>query len=397
MKKKFLLTFIILFNTLFAANVEELQWPRGESFLSFLEKNKIPLKLYYELDKEDKELCSEIQTNNKYYVYSEEDGSLVQALIPVSLDIQIHIYKDSSNNYKFQTLPINYTEVNERIAIPITESISSDVLKATGDVTIAALLNILFNNKEIDFKKMKKGDFIAVDYSQKVYLGKLHGIPDIKAAMVQINGKPFYRFKNFKDDKYYDEKGIGFTKTYLFQVPLTYTRISSPFTNKRYHPVLKRYRAHLGTDFAAPTGRNIYAASDGKIEFVGTQGGYGKTIIINHQNGYKTLYAHQNSFAKGIRAGKFVKKGEHIGHVGSTGLSSGPHLHFGMYKNGVAIDPMTVLKRPKMEGLNAKDKGSFITNAKTIINRFNKEIKDGNKVKPNRLDRINDKSNIDLF
>lgn len=395
--KKIILLICILFNTLFSAQIEELSWQKGESFLTFLEKNKIPLKLYYDLDKEDQELCSEIQSGNRFFSYTEEDGSLIQALIPVSLDMQIHIYKDSSNEYKFQTLPINYTEKSELIAIPITESISNDIQKATGDVTIAALLNTLFSNSNADFKKMKKGDFIAIEYNQKTYMGKLHGMPEINAAMIQINGKPFYRFRNSKDDKYYDENGVGFTKTYLFQIPLTFTRISSPFTNKRYHPVLKRYRAHLGTDFAAPTGRNIYAASDGRVEFVGTQSGYGKTVIINHQNGYKTLYAHQNGFAKGLRQGQMIKKGTHIGYVGSTGLSSGPHLHLGMYKNNVAIDPMSVLQRPKFEGLDPKEKPIFLANTKAIISKFNKQIENDNRTTPTRLDRISDRSIINLF
>ena len=395
--KKIILLICILFNTLFSAQIEELSWQKGESFLTFLEKNKIPLKLYYDLDKEDQELCSEIQSGNRFFSYTEEDGSLIQALIPVSLDMQIHIYKDSSNEYKFQTLPINYTEKSELIAIPITESISNDIQKATGDVTIAAILNTLFSNSNADFKKMKKGDFIAIEYNQKTYMGKLHGMPEINAAMIQINGKPFYRFRNSKDDKYYDENGVGFTKTYLFQIPLTFTRISSPFTNKRYHPVLKRYRAHLGTDFAAPTGRNIYAAADGKVEFVGTQSGYGKTIIINHQNGYKTLYAHQNGFAKGLRQGQMIKKGTHIGYVGSTGLSSGPHLHLGMYKNNVAIDPMTVLQRPKFEGLDPKEKPIFLANTKAIISKFNNQIENDNRTTPTRLDRISDRSIINLF
>ena len=395
--KKIILLICILFNTLFSAQIEELSWQKGESFLTFLEKNKIPLKLYYDLDKEDQELCSEIQSGNRFFSYTEEDGSLIQALIPVSLDMQIHIYKDSSNEYKFQTLPINYTEKSELIAIPITESISNDIQKATGDVTIAAILNTLFSNSNADFKKMKKGDFIAIEYNQKTYMGKLHGMPEINAAMIQINGKPFYRFRNSKDDKYYDENGVGFTKTYLFQIPLTFTRILSPFTNKRYHPVLKRYRAHLGTDFAAPTGRNIYAASDGKVEFVGTQSGYGKTVIINHQNGYKTLYAHQNGFAKGLRQGQMIKKGTHIGYVGSTGLSSGPHLHLGMYKNNVAIDPMTVLQRPKFEGLDPKEKPIFLANTKAIISKFNNQIENDNRTTPTRLDRISDRSIINLF
>ena len=395
--KKIILLICILFNTLFSAQIEELSWQKGESFLTFLEKNKIPLKLYYDIDKEDQELCSEIQSGNRFFSYTEEDGSLIQALIPVSLDMQIHIYKDSSNEYKFQTLPINYTEKYELIAIPITESISNDILKATGDVTIAAILSSLFSNSNADFKKMKKGDFIAIEYNQKTYMGKLHGMPEINAAMIQINGKPFYRFRNSKDDKYYDENGVGFTKTYLFQIPLTFTRISSPFTNKRYHPVLKRYRAHLGTDFAAPTGRNIYSASDGRVEFVGTQSGYGKTVIINHQNGYKTLYAHQNGFAKGLRQGQMIKKGTHIGYVGSTGLSSGPHLHLGMYRNNVAIDPMTVLQRPKFEGLDPKDKSTFLANTKGIISKFNKQIENDSRTTPTRLDRISDRSIINLF
>ncbi|MFV7790863.1 peptidoglycan DD-metalloendopeptidase family protein [Aliarcobacter lanthieri] len=393
--KKILLSIIFLINFLYSAQVEELLWPKGENFLTFLEKNNIPLKLYYDLDKEDKELCSEIQTNNRFYLYTEDDGSFSQVLIPVSLDMQLHIYKDSTNTFRFQTLPINYTESSEMFAIPITESISSDIQKATGDVAISAIINALFSG--VDFKKMKKGDFIAVEYKQKTYLGKLHGMPDIKSAMVQINGKSYYRFKNEKDDKYYDENGVGFTKTYLFQIPITYTRISSPFTNKRYHPVLKRYRAHLGTDFAAPKGRNIYAAADGRVEFVGTQGGYGKTIIINHQNGYKTLYAHQNGFAKGIRSGMNIKKGTHIGYVGTTGLSSGPHLHLGMYKNGVAIDPMKVLKQPKVEGLDPKDKPMFLANVKNTISKFNKEIVNENRTTPRKLDRISDKSTFDIF
>ncbi|MCT7578522.1 peptidoglycan DD-metalloendopeptidase family protein [Aliarcobacter butzleri] len=395
--KKIILATILFFNFLYSAQVEELLWPKGETFLTFLEKHSVPLKLYYDLDGEDQELCSEIQTNNRFYLYTEDNGALNQVLIPISEDIQIHIYKDHNNVYRFQTLPINYNEYSETIAIQINESVSQDILNATGDVTLAAILNSLFNSKDVDFRKMKKGDFVALQYTQRSYLGKQLGMPNIKAAMVQINGKSFYRFKNEKDDKYYDENGVGFTQTFLFQVPLTFTRISSPFTNKRWHPVLNRYRAHLGTDFAAPTGRNIYASSDGKIEFVGVKTGYGKTVIINHGNGYKTLYAHQSNFARGLKQGMSIKKGEHIGYVGSTGLSSGPHLHFGMYKNGTAIDPMTVLKKPKIEGLEGKDKVTFIANSKNIINIFDKEMSSENRTIPTRLDRLTDRSDVNIF
>ncbi|MBD3831584.1 MAG: peptidoglycan DD-metalloendopeptidase family protein, partial [Arcobacter sp.] len=353
--------------------------------------------LYFDLEKEDKELCSEITADRTYYLYTEDDGSLNQVLIPVSEDIQLHVYKDSNNEYKFQTLPINYTEQTQTVAIQITESVSHDIQKATGDVTLAAVLKSLFQDSDVNFRKMQKGDFIALKYSQKSYLGKALGMPDLTAAMVQISGKPFYRFKNEKDDKYYDEKGVGFTKSYFFQMPVTYQRISSVFTNKRWHPVLKRFRAHLGTDFAAPTGRNIYAAADGRVEFMGVKGGYGNVIIINHGNGYKTLYAHQKNFAKGIRQGATVKKGTHIGYVGSTGLSSGPHLHLGLYRNGTAIDPMTVITKPKIEGLDGKDKATFLANTKNIIQKFDSEMQNENRTTPNKFERVSDRSDINIL
>ncbi|OCL83599.1 peptidoglycan DD-metalloendopeptidase family protein [Arcobacter porcinus] len=396
MFKKIILLFLLSFNTLFSSQVEELLWPRGDSFLSFLEKNDIPLKLFYNLDKEDKELCSEIQSGSRFYLYSDDEGNFQQVLIPVSNEIQLHIYKDD-DEYKFQTLPINYTEKTELIAVPINESLSSDLQKATGDIAVPALIGLLFKHSPVDFKKMKKGDYVVVEYTQKVYLGKLLGLPNIKSVMVEINKKPNYRFKNEKDEKYYDDKGVSYTKTYPFQIPLTYTRISSQFHNKRYHPVLKRYRAHLGTDFAAPTGRNVYAASDGRISFVGNRGGYGKTVIINHANGYKTLYAHLSRYASNAVIGRTVKKGTLIAHVGSTGISTGPHLHLGLYKNGVAVDPMKTLKKPKVEVLSKKEKDIFMANSKKTIELFQEKIDLNEQINPEKLDRIYDRTIINLF
>lgn len=395
--KKIIFLIIIFFNFLYSAQVEELSWPRGESFLTFLDKYKISQKLYFDLEKEDKELCSEIAADNRYYLYTDDDGKLNQVLIPVSDDIQLHVYRDSNNEYKFQTLPINYTEFTETIAIEITESVSHDIAKATGNGVLAALVKSIFT-EGVNFRKMQKGDFIALEYSQKVYLGRPHGMPDLKAAMVQIDGTSYFRFKNTKDEKYYDEKGSGFTKSYFFQVPLSYKQISSEFTNKRWHPVLQRYRAHLGTDFSAPSGRTIYAAADGKIEFIGTKGGYGKTTIINHNNGYKTLYGHQSDFAKDAKQGKVVKKGDLIGYVGNTGLSSGPHLHLGLYRNGVAIDPLTVINKPSVDGLEAKEKTMFLASTKAVQKKIEDEINKNDKRKTaTRLDRTTDRSDINIF
>ncbi len=390
--KKLIILFIILLNFANAIEVKELSWSRGESFLSFLERYKIPRSLYFNLEKEDKELCSEIHANVKYFLYENEDNSLNQVLIPISEDMQIHIYQNKDKTYKFEVIPIDYKEFEEIIVIPIKNSVSYDLYKATGDDIIAAQIKIIF--KGINFKRMQKGDVVAIKIKRKEYLRKPHGVPIIQAAMVEVGHKRYYRFRNDKDDKFYNEKAKAFTKTYFFKIPLVYKRISSSFTRKRWHPVLKRYRAHLGTDFAAPRGRKIYAAGDGRIEFIGRKGGYGNTIIINHRNGYKTLYAHQSRFKKGLRRGRNVKKGDHIGYVGSTGLSSGPHLHLGMYRNGKALNAMRVIKRPKQDRLTGKTKRKFIANSKKIINKFKKIIKNGNETKAIKLNRTSNKSEI---
>ncbi len=384
---------MLVLSTLFSTEVQESKWPKGETFLTFLEKYSIPQKLYFDLEKEDKELCSEITADRYYYLMENEDGSLNQVLIPISEEIQLHIYKDSDNNYKFKTQAISYQEYTETIAIPITSSVSMELQKATGSAALAANLKAIFKGSA-NFRKMQKNDFIAIEYTQKSLLGRPLGQPIIKSAMVEISGKKYYRFKNDKDDKYYDQKGKGFIKTYFFKIPLSYSRISSGFTKKRWHPVLKRYRAHLGTDFAAPRGRKIYASGDGKIEFIGRRGGYGKTIIIRHPNGYKTLYAHQNKFRGGLKRGSRVKRGQHIGYVGSTGLSSGPHLHLGLYKNGRAVNPLKIIKKPDTIGLKGKRKRTFIANAKNTIKKLHKEIENENRTRATRLDRITSSSEL---
>ena len=158
--------------------------------------------------------------------------------------------------------------------------------------------------------------------------------------------KTYYIFQNPDDKRYYNEEGKSLT-SFLLKIPLSYTRISSRFTKKRWHPVLKKYRAHLGVDFAAPTGRKVFATADGRIIHKGRKGGYGKAIIIRHNNGLKSLYGHLNSYSNKIKVGSWVRQGTFIGRVGSTGLSSGPHLHFGLYKNGKAINPLKMISVTK--------------------------------------------------
>ncbi|CAI8204223.1 MAG: Murein DD-endopeptidase MepM [Arcobacter lacus] len=164
----------------------------------------------------------------------------------------------------------------------------------------------------------------------------------------------------------------------------------------RKHPILGYSKMHRGVDFAARRGTPIMAAGDGRISFAGRKGGYGKTIIIKHANGYKTLYAHQNRFNSKIKKGQWIKKGQHIGYVGSTGLSSGPHLHLGLYKNGVAVNPLKIIKRPNTKSLKGAKKSAFVKSLKPLKDAIILEAKKDNPNKPTKLDRLTYKSDLAL-
>lgn len=167
----------------------------------------------------------------------------------------------------------------------------------------------------------------------------------VLAAEMTIRGEVYraYYFAPEEGERgdYYDAEGRSLRKAFM-KSPLRYRYISSGYAKQRLHPVLKVNRPHLGIDFAAKHGTPVRAAGDGVVTFAGNNGGYGKTIIIKHKNGYKTLYGHLSSFEERIRKGAKVKQEEVIARVGSTGMSTGPHLHYTLYKNEKAINPRDV-------------------------------------------------------
>ena len=182
--------------------------------------------------------------------------------------------------------------------------------------------------------------------------------------MIEEGGKKRYQFLAL-DGKYYDEKGKT-TNTSSFIVPCRYKRISSKFTKKRWHPILKRYRAHHGIDYAVSTGTAIKAAYNGKVIFAGRKGGYGNTVIIKHASGYKTLYAHLSKFK--VYVGKRVKTGDLIAYSGNTGRSTGPHLHFGLSLNNRWINP--ALKIVFTKGLRGSRGDAFNASTKIYMQKM---------------------------
>lgn len=363
---KYFVTLLFLFTSLFGFEVEKLSWPRGDSFLTFLEKNNIDNKFYFNLEKEDKELCSEIREGSTYYTIRDENNSLVQTLIEISEDMQLQLYKNGEN-YEFDIIPISYSEIEEIVKIPVSSSPYQDILDKTSNKELANEFIRAYSGS-VNFRYLQKNDNIIIKYKQKIRLGQYHGTPDIISAMVEVNKKPFYIFKNEDDGRYYNENAKSLT-SYFFKTPLSYTRISSKFTTKRWHPVLKRYRAHLGVDYAAPRGRAIYAAADGRITYRGWKGGYGNVIEIAHKNGYKTVYGHQSKFKGGLSRGSKVRKGQLIGYVGTSGVSTGPHLHFGLYKNGRAIDPLKIIRVTKT-ALTGNAKKKFLQSIKDYMSEL---------------------------
>ena len=198
---------------------------------------------------------------------------------------------------------------------------------------------------DVDFAlDIRAGDRFALIYEEQFNDGKKVGEGPIVAAEFTNRGRRIRALRYVSPSgraDYFSPDGRSMRKQFL-RTPVNFTRISSRFSFSRRHPVLHKMRAHRGVDYAAPRGTAVKASSDGRVIFAGRNGGYGRTIILKHGATYTTLYAHLNGIAKGIRPGKRVVQGQTIGYVGSTGLATGPHLHYEFRVRGVHRDPLKV-------------------------------------------------------
>ncbi|EAN8120549.1 peptidoglycan DD-metalloendopeptidase family protein [Pseudomonas putida] len=228
---------------------------------------------------------------------------------------------------------------------------------------------------DIDFAQdIRPGDEFDVVYEQKVMDGKVVGTGNILSARFTNRGKTYtaVRYTNKQGNtSYYTADGNSLRKAFI-RTPVDFARISSRFSAGRKHPILNKIRAHKGVDYAAPRGTPIKAAGDGKVLLAGRRGGYGNTVIIAHGNSYKTLYGHMQGFAKGIKTGSSVKQGQIIGYIGTTGLSTGPHLHYEFQVNGVHVDPLS-RKLPMADPIARAERQRFLQQSKPLIARMDQE------------------------
>jgi len=348
----FLLPLVIL-----ASEVDRFRWVDGETYLVFLQKHNLPVKkLYYNLDKDDQRLTEEMRAGAHCQILKDSNGTIEQALLPLNDELQVHIYKDK-DSYSFEAIPIISTTKTESFTLEITHSPHYDILKETLSKKLAQIFVANYRNS-LNFKRdIRKGDRLVMVYDQKYRLGEPFSMPILKVAMIEMRKKRHYIYLN-DDERYYDEKGHE-VEGFLLARPVRGARISSYFTKRRFHPILKKWKAHLGIDYAARRGTPVVAAGSGRVSYAARLGTYGKLIKIRHDDGYETRYAHLKSFRRGIKRGKYVKKGQTIAYVGSTGRSTGPHLHFELRKRGRAINPLRVVQVTTKK-LKGKEKKAFL-------------------------------------
>ncbi len=349
--------FLLLTTSIFAAEVHRYRWNNGESYLVFLQNNNLPVrKLYYNLDKDDQRLTEEMRTGIHYQILTSKDGSIKQILLPLNDELQIHIYKNK-NSYKFEAIPIISTTKVEAFHTTITSSPMYNILKETGSKKLAQIFVSSFKHS-LNFKNdIRKGDELVMIYKQKYRLGEVFSMPTLQVAMIEMRHKKHFIYLN-DDGRYYDENAHE-VEGFLLARPVRGGRISSYFTKRRWHPILHKWKAHLGVDYAVRRGTPVHAAGRGVIVWIARMGTYGNLIKIRHADGYETRYAHLKSFRRGMHRGKHVKKGQVIAYVGTTGRSTGPHLHFELRKRGRAINPLRIVQVTTKK-LKGKAKKAFI-------------------------------------
>ena len=359
-----LLFYLLLTSVSVAAKVQYFMWEKGLGFEQYLEKHKISKDILDGLDKDDLKLMDEVGYSHRYFELIASNGVLLQTLLPIGEELQVHLFR-THIGYKLEILPISYQKDTYVTLLEVDKTPHTDIVNKVKNKRLASEFTRVLKHS-VNFRGIQKKDKVAIVYDQKMRLGQPLGTPDIKVAMIESHAKKNYVFKH-TDGKYYNAKGKVLVQKYT-QKPVKHVRITSHFTKRRFHPVLKRWKAHHGTDFGARRGTPILAAADGKVIFSGWKGGYGKVIKIQHKDDYVTLYAHQSRIR--VKKGIDVKSGQIIGYVGSTGRSTGPHLHFGLYKNGRAINPMRMVKF-STDGLTGKGRKAFLNRKKKYTKIIN--------------------------
>ncbi|MEI6683647.1 MAG: peptidoglycan DD-metalloendopeptidase family protein [Bacteroidota bacterium] len=298
--------------------------------------------------------------------------------------------KDSTHRtlcFVYQINPIDFVVYDFRDSLRVyrdKKTVTRLVKTASGTIK-SSLWNCFVENKldvnlgmalsdvyawTIDFYGLQKGDHFKVIYEELFVDNVMVGIDRILASTFNSNGKDFHAYNFDQDGKgqFFDENGQSLQRSFL-KAPLKFSHISSRFTGARLHPILRIVRPHYGVDYAAPRGTPVVSLGEGRVAEAGFHGGYGRFISIRHNSVYTTTYAHLSGYAKGLKPGSRVQQGEVIGYVGSSGLATGPHLDFRVYRNGSPTDPLK-LESPPSKPVDPKELLKF----KQLVQKMNLEL-----------------------
>jgi murein DD-endopeptidase MepM/ murein hydrolase activator NlpD len=346
----------------------------GDTLASIFDNNGLNASATYEvvsLNEQTKQL-SRIRPGQDISLLIDKSGQLagLKYMSDVTNTLVIKRQQDNSLKSELQHHPL------EPIPVYKSGTISSSLFEAAAEHGISE--NIIMElatifGWDIDFAlDIRKGDQFSIVYNELYKDGTKIRNGNILAAEF-INQKKRYQAVYYTNPKgesgYFSPDGKSMRKAFL-RSPVKFSHISSRFTPKRFHPVLARWRSHKGVDYAAARGTPIRASGDGKVIFRGRKGGYGNTIMIKHGAKYTTVYAHMSRFARGMKHGKRVKQGQVIGYVGSTGLATGPHLHYEFRVNGVHRNPLTV-KLPAAQPIDKSYQVDFKKQTKTYLSMLN--------------------------
>ena len=280
---------------------------------------------------------SHFKVNKPYIVLKDKNGQQ-----PLHFVFQPNVYEyfvfdlQGDNEVKKVIKPISVSE--KEVVGEITSSLWETLTSQGISFEAAAKMEDALQ-WSVDFSHTQQGDRFKMIYDQEYIDGEEVGVGQVYAAVYNREGKNSYAvwFEEGEYKGYYDLEGRAITSNFL-KAPVKYTRISSKFNKRRFHPILKRVRPHLGTDYAAPYGTPIYAVGNGVVKEARYTKGNGRYVKIKHDEVYQTQYLHMSKFAKGMKRGRQVAQGEVIGYVGSSGLATGPHVCFRFWKNGRQVN-----------------------------------------------------------
>ena len=294
----------------------------------------------------------EMKPNDRYTLTLDDDGSLVKCLYE-SGPLEVHaIERTADGAYEAKKLDVSLDCRTVKLRGKIESSLFAALSAFHEDPKLIYSFANIFASK-IDFNtETRFGDTFELVFEKYYKNNQFVGYGKILVA--KYNSKEVGPLEGFYFDRgrdevaYFDQHGYELGES-LIRSPIPMARVSSGFSYHRYHPVLEIVRPHLGVDLAAPAGTPIMAASDGRVNFAGWKGGFGKQIILDHGGGYRTYYGHLSRFADNIKDGARVRQKQIIGYVGSTGIATGPHLDYRMAQNGVFSNPFNVKFRPRSE------------------------------------------------